>query len=75
MVERYLSKELELGRTLGPFNPHSLVNMQISPLGVIPKSQPGKWRLIVDLSSPEAESVNDGIDKTMCSLKYIQSMK
>ena len=27
--------------------------------------------MIVDLSSPEAESVNDGIDRPMCSLKCI----
>ena len=71
VVEQYLSKELELGRILGPFNPQSFGNIQISPFGVIPKSQLGKWRLIVDLSSPEAESVNDGIDRPMCSLKYI----
>ena len=58
VVEQYLLKELELGRILGPFNPHSFGNIQISPFQVIPKNQPGKWRLIVDLSSPEAESVN-----------------
>ena len=34
----------------------------ISPFGVIPKGHtPGKWRLIVDLSSPKGGSVNDGI--------------
>ena len=72
VVEEYLSKELELGRILGPFNQHMFSNkIRISPFGVIPKSQPGKWRLIVDLSSPEDKSVNDGIDKPMCSLKYI----
>ena len=72
VVDEYLAKELELGRILGPFNPHMACNkVQISPFGVIPKSQPGKWRLIVDLSSPEDNSVNDGIDKPMCSLKYI----
>ena len=38
---------------------------------VIPKSQPGKWRLIVDLSSPEAVSVNNGIDRLMCSINDI----
>ena len=30
----------------------------------------GKWRLIVDLSSPDRMSVNDGIDPALCSLKY-----
>ena len=45
--------------------------MHISPCGVIPKSQPGKWRLIVDLSSPEGASINDGISKELCSLRYV----
>ncbi len=40
-------------------------------IGVIPKShQPGKWRLIVDLSHPKNRSVNDGIEKELCSLSY-----
>ena len=40
-------------------------------LGVIPKKhQPGKWRLIVDLSSPSGASVNDFIDPSLCSLTY-----
>ncbi len=40
-------------------------------MGVIPKKhQPGKWRLIVDLSSPEGHSTNDGISKELASLSY-----
>ena len=39
--------------------------------GVVPKSnQPGKWRLIVDLSHPPDCSVNDGIVSRWCSLRY-----
>lgn len=49
----------------------SLSNLQISPFGVIPKrNRPNKWRLIVDLSSPEGFSVNDELDRAMCSIKY-----
>ena len=44
---------------------------QISPFGVIPKREPGKWRLIVDLSAPEGRSVNDGIDHRLTSLQYV----
>lgn len=36
-----------------------------------PKSEPGKWRLILDLSSPNGYSVNDGIAKDLCSLSYV----
>ena len=46
--------------------------VQVSPFGVIPKGHtPGKWRLIVDLSSPSGSSVNDGISSDLCSLSYI----
>ena len=42
----------------------------ISPLGLVPKSQPGKWRLITDLSSPRYHSINDGITPDLCSIQY-----
>ena len=46
---------------------------QLCPFGVIPKpSQPGKWRLIVDLSSPDTKSVNAGIAPELCSLQYLR---
>ncbi len=32
--------------------------------------QPGKFRLIVDLSFPEGHSVNDGIKPELCSMQY-----
>ena len=46
-------------------------HIQINRFGVIPKPhQPGKWRLIVDLSYSEGGSVNDGIPPELCSLRY-----
>ena len=71
-VNDYLATELAAGRTVGPFEPHELPNGQVSRFGAIPKAnQPGKWRLmIVDLSSPNGYSVNDGIAPELCSLKY-----
>ena len=43
----------------------------LSPMGIIPKkNKPNKWRLIVDLSSPEGPSINDGIDQECSSLSY-----
>ena len=39
--------------------------------GVIPKSnQPGKWRLILDLSARAGHSVNEGIPKPPYSIQY-----
>ena len=67
VIEEYLSKECSTGRIVGPIPPQEFPFVQISSFGVIPKSTPGKWRLILDLSSPHGKSVNDGIDKTLCS--------
>ena len=60
------------GWVAGPFPSPPLPNLQVSSFGVIPKKgQPGKWRLIVDLSSPHGSSVNDGIDPDEFSMHYI----
>ena len=71
VIRDYLAKECAAGRVLGPFDPQSLPHVQISPFGVIEKKDPGKWRLILDLSSPEGFSVNEGITPNLCSLSYI----
>lgn len=73
VVDKYLANEIELGRVAGPFDSPPFPNLHISSFGVIPKSnQPGKWRMIVDLSSPDGFSVNDGIDPESYSLQYIK---
>ena len=71
IISEYLHREVILGRMVKlppyfwPKNVHS------SPIGIIPKKgKPGKWRLIVDLSSPESFSVNDGISRSLSSLTY-----
>ena len=39
---------------------------------MIPKrNRENKWRLIVDLSSPTDQSINDGIDADNCSMSYV----
>ena len=72
VVDRYLTEQLSYRRLAGPFKPLDIPNAHISRFGVIPKNhQPNKWRLIVDLSHPSGQSVNDGISKDICSLTYI----
>ena len=67
-VTRYIQTEVSAGR-LQPPPPEAITHA--SPIGIIPKSsQPGKWRMITDLSSPRGSSVNDSIDPSLCSLKY-----
>ena len=61
-----------MGRVLGPLQVGSIPGVQVSPFGVILKGHtPGKWRLIVDLSSPKGSSVIDGVSSDLCSLSYI----
>jgi len=69
-IETYISKELAAGRIIGPL-PASVEGVHVSRFGIIPKPhQPGKWRLITDLSFPNGSSINDGIDPQLCSLSY-----
>ena len=71
IIDNYLNEECAKGHVAGPFKEAQAMGMHISRFGVIPKkSQPGKWRLIVDLSHPKGSSVNDGIDPSLCSLSY-----
>ena len=71
-MDRYLTEELSYHRLAGPFKPLDIPNAHISKFGIIPKNhQPNKWRLIVDLSHPSGQSVNDGIPKDLCLLTYI----
>ena len=74
VVQAYLDVEVALKRIIGPVAPHlAPVGTQLSHFGVIPKSsQPGKWRLILDLSSPDGRSVNGGIEPELCSLQYLR---
>ena len=72
VIDEYVQQELHQGNFLGPFPPHTAPVVHINRFGVIPKKhQPGKWRLITDLSFPEGASVNSTIDTKLCSLKYI----
>ena len=59
------------GKIVGPFEEGEIPTAQVSRFGVIPKAnQPNRWRLILELSSPHGQSVNDGIKKEICSLRY-----
>ena len=73
VIDQYLHTELEKGRVAGPFSIAPIPNLHISCFGIIPKKyQPGKWRLILDLSSPVGHSVNDGIPKESFSVQYMK---
>ena len=71
LVESQIHDEATAGRLLGPLPPHLACLVQANPIGLIPKPhQPGKWRLIVDLSLPTGASVNDAISPDSCHMPY-----
>ena len=72
VISKSLKTETSKGRLLGPFKPHSFPYVHVSNLSAIPKKHSDKWRLILDLSHPAGHSINDGIDRCICSLSYIR---
>ena len=70
VVTAYIKEEVQANRMhlVGPVNEAVAKSIHCSPFGVIPKkNKPDRWRLILDLSSPDGQSVNDGIAKDLAS--------
>ena len=62
VIDKYLLAKMDKCRMAGPFPTPPLTNLHTSCFGMISKKhQPGKWCLILNLSSPPGGSVNDGI--------------
>ena len=70
VVHDHLQVEVARGSLVGPLAPSLAALVHTSPIGLVPKPHSDRWRLIVDLSSPDGASVNDGIDPDLCSLMY-----
>ena len=64
-IDDYLTKEIQKGAILGPFdaNPFPGSNLTLSPLNSVPKSDGVKRRVILDLSFPPGQGINDSICK------------
>ena len=72
VITQYIVKQVADGNILGAFSRETAPRVHINRIGAIPKKhQPGKWRIITDLSYPEGQSVNDSIDPECCSMSYI----
>ena len=72
VIDKYIQAKLKKNRIKGPFHSHLAPSVHINRFGLfLKKHQAGKWRLITDLSFPEGASINDAIDSTLCSRKYI----
>ncbi|XP_053403684.1 uncharacterized protein LOC123554801 [Mercenaria mercenaria] len=72
LAQQKIQKEVDAGRVAGPFTVSPFKNLQISPIGLVPKKSPGEYRLIHHLSYPEGLSVNEFIDPKICSVKYTE---
>lgn len=70
IVQQKLFEEVSLGRVAGPFSSLPMDDLIVSPIGLVEKSTPGEYRLIFDLSFPQAGSVNDGIPQEFSSVQY-----
>ena len=68
--EDKLQKEIALGRMSGPYNLPPFPDMTFSPLGLVPKREPGQFRTIFDLSFPCNNSVNSHIEKEHSHVVY-----
>lgn len=76
VVDSLIETELERGYLLGPYTEPPFERFRINPIGVATGKYSLKKRLIVDLSAPhdnmEHASINDTIDKELCSLSYVK---
>jgi hypothetical protein len=57
-----LTDELSAKRIAGPFSHAPFNPFAVSPLGLVPKKEHGRFRLIHDLSYSPEGAVNDFID-------------
>ena len=69
VIDQELAKEREAGRILGPFTTPPIPNLRCSGLGVVPKKN-GKWRVIMHLSAPPGNSINDFIAPEQFQMHY-----
>lgn len=70
VIQDHIRKGLSLKRIAGPYATPPYSQFVSSPLGVVPKSEPGKFRVIHDLSYPKENSVNSYIPKEYSTVQY-----
>ncbi len=70
LIDDYLAEELKFGCVAGPFDSPPIQDLTVNRFGIIPKSTPGKFRLITDLSFPHGNSVNDLIPDSEATVSY-----
>ena len=70
VISNFLSSQGRAGYMLGPLPPKDCAGVITSHMVVIPKKTPGKWRVIVDLSSSWNRSINDNLHRHLPCVSY-----
>ena len=71
IARKKINQELKLGRIAGPFNTPPFQPFHISPLSLREKKEPGKYRMIHNLSYPyDSSSINNNIPDSEKSVHY-----
>ena len=70
LIRDRLNKEIQLGRMLGPFEEPPFPDLMCSPVGLVPKKDTDEMRMIMHLSYPYGQSINDFIDPEKASTLY-----
>lgn len=65
-IQKYLEKEASYGAIIGPFASSPFVTpIMISALNSVPKRDSVERRVILDLSFPKGNAINDSVDKDL----------
>ena len=67
VIRHQLNKEIALGRMLGPFKDPPFPDLMCSPVGLVPKKDTDEMRMIMHLSYPYGQFINDFIDPEKAS--------
>ena len=70
VVVECLAKKLKCGSIAGPFSAPPVHKLHFNRFGLVPKSEPGQWRMINVLSFPSGFGVNDGIPDSEAHVKF-----
>lgn len=69
-IKEYLEKNVAMNRIAGPYDTPPYDEFMCNPMAAVPKTTEGEMRILTNMSYPEGESVNDGIDREFCTVKY-----
>lgn len=70
IIEEHIRKGIQSQRIARPFDSPPFPYFISSPLGIVPKSDPGKFRIIHDISFPDGNSVNLFIPSENSKVQY-----